>query len=214
VQISSELDFERVDRLRAQSDAVMVGGRTLIENDPRLTIKSPELRAERRNKKREENPIKVGIITNAVLPPDSRFLTFGPARKMIFTTTQTKASDIGLLRQLDMQVFVTEGDRVDLPSALQQLKRSGVQNLLVEGGGILNEELIKYGLVDEINLYIAPLIFGGANAPTFVSGAGLERKNAIRLQLTSIEKQDDGGVLLKYLVMKSAHISIDDNQGE
>ena len=42
VNISSEGDWKRVDRLRAECDAVMVGGRTLIEEDPRLTVKSQE----------------------------------------------------------------------------------------------------------------------------------------------------------------------------
>jgi 2,5-diamino-6-(ribosylamino)-4(3H)-pyrimidinone 5'-phosphate reductase len=214
VMISSDLDMERVDRLRAQNDAVMVGGHTLIENDPRLTIKSPELRANRRNQKQEDNPIKVGIITNAVLPPDSRFITFGPAQKIIFTTSQTKVTDIERLRQLGVKVFITEGRQVDLHSALHQLSQLGVDNLLVEGGGTLNEELLKRNLVDEINIYIAPLILGGASAPTFVGGAGLDRNNALRLNLISIDKQDDGGVLLRYLVAKSAHESINKNLGE
>lgn len=46
-RISSEADMKRVDKLRAEMDAVMVGGRTLLENDPRLTVKAERLRQER-----------------------------------------------------------------------------------------------------------------------------------------------------------------------
>src|SRR5205814_7190325 len=78
--ISSEADRERVDRLRASVDAVMVGGRTLHEEDPRLTVKSGPLRATRVAHGRPENPAKVGVTTRGGLRPDCRFLTAGPAR--------------------------------------------------------------------------------------------------------------------------------------
>lgn len=203
--ISSDDDMERVDHLRAQNDAVMVGGHTLLGDDPRLTLKSADLRSERLSLGLEENPIKVGVVTKATLRDGSRFLTAGPARIIIFTTTQTGAAQIDWLSQHDVQVFLTDGLRVDLVSALQQLKQLGVERLLVEGGGTLNEELLKHNLVDEIILYVAPLIFGGASAPTFASSAGLDRKNAIQLQLNAVDKHDDGGVLLRYIVPKTIH---------
>lgn len=197
--ISSAEDMERVDLLRAGSDAVMVGGNTLLGDDPRLAIKSGNLRKERLNRGLEENPIKVGVVTRAALREGSRFLTSGSARLIIFTTTQTDAAQIAWLRQSGVQVFVTDGPRVDLVSALQHLKELGVERLLVEGGGILNEELLKHNLVDEIIVYMAPIIFGGASAPTFVNGAGLERKNAIQLRLTALSQYNDGGILLRYV---------------
>ncbi|MBN1667590.1 MAG: 2,5-diamino-6-(ribosylamino)-4(3H)-pyrimidinone 5'-phosphate reductase [Anaerolineales bacterium] len=200
--ISSTLDMERVDRLRAESDAVMVGGRTLQGDDPRLTVKSEVLRAERLSRGLEENPIKVGVVTQATLPINSRFITTGPARKVIFTTTQTDASQVARLRQHGVQVSLTEGGRVDLVNAMKELKQGGVGRLLVEGGGTLNEELLKRGLVDEIRVYIAPLIFGGENAPTFVSGVGLERQNAIPLRLVDVHRSN-GGLILRYLVGKT-----------
>lgn len=140
------------------------------------------------------------MVTNATIQDGSRFLTVGNARKIIFTTPQTDAAQIDWLNKQDVQVFVTDRPRVDLGSALQQLKQLGVERLLVEGGGTLNEDLLKHNLVDEINVYIAPLIFGGANAPTFVSGTGFERQHALQLKLTAVDQHSDGGILLCYLV--------------
>ncbi|MBN1666067.1 MAG: 2,5-diamino-6-(ribosylamino)-4(3H)-pyrimidinone 5'-phosphate reductase [Anaerolineales bacterium] len=201
--ISSADDLLRVDQLRAQNDAVMVGGHTLLGDDPRLTVKSDFLRSERLSQGQEESPIKVGVVTNAAIQDGSRFLTVGNERKIIFTTTQTDAAQIDWLKKQDVQVFVADRPRVDLDSALQQLKQLGVERLLVEGGGTLNEDLLKHNLVDEINVYIAPLIFGGANAPTFVSGTGFERQHALQLKLTAVDQHSDGGILLCYLVETS-----------
>jgi len=198
--ISSPLDRERVDRLRASCDAIMVGGRTITGDEPRLTIKSAALRAERLAHGMEENPVKVGVITNAILPVDSRFLVSGPARIIMFTTTQTDSGQIGRLFNQGVQVFVMGERRVDLKGALQCLKEQGINRLLVEGGGTLNEELLKQNLVDEISVYIAPLIFGGADAPTFANGAGLERHEAISLEQIRLEELADGGIVVYYRV--------------
>jgi len=184
--ISSPQDMARVDRLRAESDAIMVGGCTLLGDDPRLTIKSAELRAERRARGLTENPLKVGIVSNAELRLDSRFLTAGPARVVLFTTQKTDPAQIARLTQTGADVFVLGETRVDLVAALRFLQESGIGRLLVEGGGALNAELLRLGLVDEAYLYIAPLIFGGATAPTLADGPGLPRDAAIRLNLRTV----------------------------
>jgi len=70
--ISSPIDIERVDRLRAESDAIMVGGRTLLQEDPKLTVKSPILRAQRLERGLAENPMKVGIVSRIEDPQDKQ----------------------------------------------------------------------------------------------------------------------------------------------
>jgi 2,5-diamino-6-(ribosylamino)-4(3H)-pyrimidinone 5'-phosphate reductase len=196
--ISSQRDKERVDRLRAGSDAVMVGGNTLLDENPKLTVKSPELRAEREAHGLNPNPVKVGIVTNADLEPDSAFLTAGPSRIVIFTTRKTSKGKIDFLRERGVEVYVHDTERVDLVEALHTLKSTGIQRLMVEGGATLNFELLRLGLVDEVTAYVAPVIFGGGSAPTLAAGAGLVRSEAIPLKLVDAEVWEDGGVLLKY----------------
>jgi len=196
--ISSPRDKERVDRLRASADAIMVGGKTLIGEDPKLTVKSEALRAERVARGLSPNPIKVGVVTEANLKAESNFLNTGPAEIVIFTTHRTSKEQLALLAARQVHVYATEAEQVDLQSAFAVLKGMGVDRLMVEGGGTLNFELMRLGLVDELTVYVAPMIFGGASAPTMAAGLGLERNEAIPAKLITVEQWDDGGVYLKY----------------
>ena len=195
--ISSEGDRARVDALRASVDAVMVGGRTLLDEDPRLTVKSPELRAARVARGLPENPAKVGIVSRpGLVRPDSRFIASGPARIILFAPR-------GAESKLGVELFALGSGRVDLRAALMKLGELGIARLLVEGGGSLNFELLRLGLVDELQLYIAPLIFGGATAPTLADGPGLPRELALKLGPPEVTSVADGGILLRYMVEPS-----------
>jgi 2,5-diamino-6-(ribosylamino)-4(3H)-pyrimidinone 5'-phosphate reductase len=196
--ISSKQDKQRVDELRAAADAVLVGGRTLLEEQPKLTVKSEALREMRIEQGRSPNPIKVGAVTVADIPKDSDFIKAGDARLVIFTTSQTSILQLENLRALGVEVFVDDALRVDLNNMMLTLKKIGVDHLMVEGGGTMNFELMQLGLVDELLIYVAPMIFGGANAPTLADGLGVPREQAMEMKLTNIERWEDGGVVLKY----------------
>jgi 2,5-diamino-6-(ribosylamino)-4(3H)-pyrimidinone 5'-phosphate reductase len=199
--ISSSADKLRVDRLRAASDAVMVGGRTLIKEDPKLTVKSGKLRQERVTRGLEENPAKVGIVSVADLKLNGNFLTAGPARRLIYTTKRTLPEQVTQLEEAGAEVFVLSDEVVSLQQVMKYLYQKGIRKLLVEGGGTVIAELFRLGLVDELTVYIAPRIFGGASAPTLADGPGFLPGHAPGLRLESVEKyDDDGGVLLHYIV--------------
>jgi 2,5-diamino-6-(ribosylamino)-4(3H)-pyrimidinone 5'-phosphate reductase len=201
VTISSPADKLRVDRLRAASDAIMVGGRTLISEDPKLTVKSEKLRHERVTRGLEENPAKVGIVSVADLKLDGNFLTAGPARRLIYTTRRTLPEQVTRLEEAGAQVFVLSDSVVRLQQVMKSLYQQGIRKLLVEGGGTVIAGLFRLGLVDELTAYIAPRIFGGASAPTLADGPGFLPGQAPGLQLESVEKFDDeGGVLIHYIV--------------
>jgi 2,5-diamino-6-(ribosylamino)-4(3H)-pyrimidinone 5'-phosphate reductase len=196
--ISSKRDKERVDELRAAADGILIGGKTLLEEQPKLTVKSEALREGRVQRGLAPNPIKVGVVTVADIPLESDFIKIGPARVVIFTTNQTSIDQIEILRTHGVEVFVDDAPRVDLNNMMLTLKKIGVDHLMVEGGGTMNFELMRLGLVDELMIYVAPMIFGGANAPTLADGLGLTRNDAIALKLSNIETHEDGGILLHY----------------
>jgi 2,5-diamino-6-(ribosylamino)-4(3H)-pyrimidinone 5'-phosphate reductase len=199
--ISSATDKARVDRLRASMDAVLVGGRTLIDEDPKLTVKSPALRAERKAKGLDENPVKVGVVSVADLKVNGNFLTAGPARRLVYTTSRTTPEQIARLENAGAQVFAIGELRVDLSAMLASLHHQGVHTMMVEGGGTLIAEFFRLGMVDELTLYIAPYIFGGASAPTLADGPGFLPEQVLGLRLKSARKFDDeGGILVHYTV--------------
>jgi 2,5-diamino-6-(ribosylamino)-4(3H)-pyrimidinone 5'-phosphate reductase len=199
--ISSAVDKTRVDRLRAAVDAVLVGGRTLVSEDPKLIVRDPALRQERLRRGLPENPAKVGVATIADIKTEGDFMTAGPAERYIFTTHRTTASQVERLEQAGAKVFTSTQNRANLVEAMTILHQQGIRQLLAEGGGTLLAELFRLGLVDEVMIYIAPKIFGGASAPTLADGPGFSLEQARGLALISAEKFDEeGGVLLHYKV--------------
>jgi len=201
ISISSPADKIRVDRLRASVDAVLVGGRTLLDEDPKLTVKSSALRAERKAKGLDENPVKVGLVGVADLKANGNFLTTGPARRLVYTTHRSTPEQIARLENAGAEVFVVGDMRVDVSAVLESLHKKGVRHLMVEGGGTIIAEFFRLGLVDELNIYIAPKIFGGSSAPTLADGSGFLPDQAPGLKLISVERFDDeGGVLVHYII--------------
>ncbi|MCX6037415.1 MAG: dihydrofolate reductase family protein [Chloroflexi bacterium] len=211
--ISSRADKRRVGELRASVDAILIGGRTLLNEDPRLTVKSAELRAERLRKGWPENPAKVGVVTDVgadlVVAPEGqgqalplrRFLTSGPAQVYLFTTRCTAPEVLAAFETAGATVHVMGQERVDLVAVFRTLHEAGIRSVLVEGGGTLIAELFGLGLVDELTIYIAPKIFGGNSAPTLADGHGFLPNQAPGLKLESVEKFDhEGGILVHYFV--------------
>lgn len=199
--LSSSADKARVDRLRAGMDGVLVGGRTLLDEDPKLTVKSPILRQERKDNGLDENPAKVGLVSLADLKLDGNFMSAGSARRLIYTTRRTTSDMISSLENAGAQVFVTGEKRVEIASVLESLLEQGIRKLMVEGGGTIIAEFFRLGYVDELTMYVAPTIFGGENAPTLADGPGFQTGQAPILRLEAAEEfDDDGGVFLRYMV--------------
>lgn len=196
--ISSVKDKARVDELRASVDAVLVGGKTLLNEAPKLTVKNEALRENRIKQGREPNPMKVGVASNVNISLESDFINVGAAKVVIFTTSQTSSSHIEKLRAHGVEVFSENSAQVDLTNMMHTLKKIGVDHLMVEGGGTINFELMRLGLVDELMIYIAPMIFGGSHSPTLADGLGLIRDSALQMKLNHTETWDDGGVVLRY----------------
>jgi 2,5-diamino-6-(ribosylamino)-4(3H)-pyrimidinone 5'-phosphate reductase len=194
VEISGPADFDRVDRLRAASDAVMVGVGTVLADDPSLTLDDPGGGDDHR-------PARVVTDSRLRTPPDARVLEGDPAT-MLLTTTEPSQARIERLTEagaIVLQVEATDDGHVDLTAGCDELERQGIDQLMVEGGGELVYSLFAAELVDRLSVFVGSLVIGGRDAPTLADGEGfLEAFPGLSLE--SVERLDDG-VVLRYVVV-------------
>ncbi|MDS0478436.1 2,5-diamino-6-(ribosylamino)-4(3H)-pyrimidinone 5'-phosphate reductase [Natrinema sp. 1APR25-10V2] len=197
IAISGEADFARVDRLRADSDAIVVGVGTVLADDPHLTVKDQTLRARRRENGRPENPARVVVDSSGRTPTDAAVLDDAATTYLCLSEAASvdRRADLA-----DRAELITAGDeRVDLLPAFAALQEAGLERIMVEGGGELIFSLFEAGLVDELRLFVGPKIIGGRDAPTLADGEGFVAEFP-SLELEDIDRLDDG-VLLTWRVV-------------
>ncbi|MGW5481447.1 dihydrofolate reductase family protein [Streptomyces sp. NPDC004008] len=187
--LSGPEDFDRVDEVRAGSDAILVGAGTLRTDNPRLLVYSEERRAARVRAGRPEYPLKVAVSASGDLDPDALFWHTGGA-KALYTTDKGAERLSGLL-PTDVDV-VALGPDVEWRAVLAHLGDvKGVGRLMVEGGGQVHTQLLQQGLADELQLVLAPLVVGQPDAPRMF-GPGAYPPGRMRL----LETRPVGDVVL------------------
>lgn len=199
VKISGAIDFDRVDELRATSDAVMVGIGTVLADDPSLTVKSAQRKAERRAKGLNENPIRVVIDSQARTPLEADIFKKGEGQRIVLVSSSAPSDNVEALRE-KAKIIISGDTRIDLPDAMEQLHRLGIKRLMMEGGATLNWAMLSRGLVDEIYTFVGNIIIGGKVSPTLVDGEGFADTSTLPLELISAEKIE-AGILLKWKVL-------------
>ena len=180
-RMSSPADLRRVHRLRASVDGIMVGRRTLLRDDPKLTVKFA----------RSRKPHRIIVDSNARTPLSSYVVrTAIDIPTIIAVTFRAETGRIDTLRDRGVTVLVCgKGPLVSPRILLKSLRRLGIRRILLEGGGILNWSMLADGLVDEISIAITPRILGGAEAVSLVEGKGSRLvKDGVKLKLLNTAK--------------------------
>ena len=191
--ISGPSDFDRVDLLRAQCDAVMVGVQTILADDPKLLIHDEKLSSNRRDGGESAHPARI-LVDSLGRTPNNAQVMGKDARTIILLSGAAEEERIQELNGLGVTTIVSGEKRVDMENAMTLLKEEGIKNILVEGGGELIFTLIEKDLVDELTVYIAPMIIGGRGAPTLADGEGFVDRFP-RFSLMKVQEKDDGIVL-------------------
>jgi len=195
VKISGKEDFLRVDRLKAECDAVMVGIGTVLADDPSLTVKDAGLKELRRSSGMDEHPVRVVIDSAARIPPDASVLTKGSGKRVVAVSCRAKQEQIAQLRTRATVIVAGEME-VDLKRVMDELGTMGISRVMVEGGGTLIAALFAAGLVDEIYTFVGNMIIGGKDAPTLADGAGCVKESEFtRLALIDATRIEDGMLL-------------------
>jgi diaminohydroxyphosphoribosylaminopyrimidine deaminase/5-amino-6-(5-phosphoribosylamino)uracil reductase len=171
--ISGEGSRELAHRWRAAVDAVVVGIGTALADDPQLTARPDGLLAEIGTQ-----PRRVVFDSLARLPPSSQLVA--AAEEIPLTVVVSRAApraDTDALEAAGAQVLVATGENepARVRSALDQLGSMGVASMLLEGGPHLAGAFLDAGEIDEIRLFLAPLLLGGSAARDPLEGEGVER---------------------------------------
>ncbi|MBW8804982.1 MAG: dihydrofolate reductase family protein [Catenulisporales bacterium] len=197
--LSDTEDFDRVDALRAASDAIMVGAETIRRDNPRLLVNNPERRAERLRRGLPEYPIKVTVTGTGALDAGARFFTTG-GDKLVYCADLAVPAQAERLHGVPRTEVVPAGDLVDFPRILADLRRRGVKRLMVEGGSSLHTRFLAEDLADEIHLAIAPFFVGDDRAPRFVKAADFPQDAQHRMTLAEVRPIGADLVFVRYLI--------------
>jgi diaminohydroxyphosphoribosylaminopyrimidine deaminase/5-amino-6-(5-phosphoribosylamino)uracil reductase len=165
-----------VHRLRRRVDAIAVGSRTLLADDPELTA--------RRGDRVLHRPVRVVIDSQARTPPGARVIDPAePDRAWILTAQSAAERRVRDLQRAGARVVRVRGreGHLNLDAAWRALGELGVNELLVEGGGGLAAALLRAGLVDQLHWLVAPHLIGGDGRPA-LGNLGVEHlADALRL---------------------------------
>lgn len=179
-----------VHRLRAESDAVLVGGETVRRDNPLLTAHGAG-----------PNPVRVVLSGSLDLKTSSK--VFGPeAPTWVLTKTGASSGRSKKLEKIGAHVMPVPsvGDRADPRQILMALGKRGMTQLLVEGGGRVASCFLSSGLVDEVYLFVAPQFLGGESAPTSVEGKGWATPaQGPRLKRTEMKRIGDDWLIHGFL---------------
>jgi len=197
IKISGPEDFDRVDRIRREVDAVAVGVGTVLADDPHLTLDDRERQQQRRENGRPPNPARVVVDSRGRTPPDGRICDDAATTYVVVSSAAPDERREGL-EAAGAELIVAGEERVDLPTAFAELEAVGIDSLLVEGGGELIFSVIEDGLIDRLTVYVGSLVIGGRDAPTLADGEGFV-DDFPALSLTAVDRVDDG-VVLTYVV--------------
>jgi diaminohydroxyphosphoribosylaminopyrimidine deaminase/5-amino-6-(5-phosphoribosylamino)uracil reductase len=182
--ITGEESRRHAHRLRHQHDAILVGIKTVIADDPELTA--------RLDGEDARQPLRIVLDSQLRIRQSARVVG---ANTLIATTRQ---GHVGLAEVLQLPAG-REG-RVDLPALLDELGKRNILSVLVEGGGEVHAALFAANLVDKIHAYVAPKLIGGRDAPGPLGGMGIERlDDAVGLKDFDITRLGDDMLITAYL---------------
>ncbi|MDI2027001.1 dihydrofolate reductase family protein [Saccharopolyspora sp. TS4A08] len=188
--LSNAADFDHVDQVRAESDAILLGAGTVRRDDPRLLVRSAERCAARLARGAPEHPMKVIVSGSGDLSPALRLWHLDGAKLVYTTDSGAESTTVDGLAEV-----AAMGTELDFGEMLDDLGDRGVRRLMVEGGTCIHTGFLRAGLADELRMAIAPIFVGQQTAPRFLHPALFPGGPERRFHLEDVTKIGDVAVL-------------------
>ncbi|MCM1287171.1 MAG: bifunctional diaminohydroxyphosphoribosylaminopyrimidine deaminase/5-amino-6-(5-phosphoribosylamino)uracil reductase RibD [Clostridium sp.] len=189
--ITGETARHRVAESRNEYMGIMAGIGTVLTDDPMLTCRLDKGR----------NPIRIICDSSLRIPLDSNIVkTARDVRTIVAASDECEKKKAEQLNGHGIEIISVgkNADGLDLKELMTKLGEKGIDGILLEGGGTLNYSALASGIVNELNVYIAPKIFGGASALSPVEGMGVEGPDdAEKFTLKRMEQLEED-ILLVY----------------
>ena len=198
--ITGEEARGHVHTMRNEYAGIMVGIQTVLEDDPLLTCRVP-------GSSHRSDPIRIICDTHLKIPLGSQIVR---TAETVRTYIATSAEDSNKKRELEKKGcrilnISKKGEYIDLRELMERLGEEKIDSVILEGGGTLNYSALQSGIVQKVQAYIAPKLFGGETATTPVQGAGQKSpKEAFLLCNRKVSFYGED-ILLEYEVKKNVY---------
>ncbi len=182
--ITGEESRNKSQDLRHEYDAILIGANTATIDNPSLT--------DRSGKTRRRKLVRVVLDNSLRISPNSQLVLTAKETPTIIFTDSSDKEKIKVLKELGVEVVrIAEGGR-NLFGVLQELGKSDLQSVIVEGGAEVAGAFYDAKLIDKVSFFIAPIIIGGKNAPMAIGGQGAQvLASAMRLKNVEIKPRGE-----------------------
>ena len=192
LRISSDEDIERMYKLRNECNAVLVGIGAVLSDDPKLTVND-------RYVENPKQPLRIVLDSKCRTPEDA--LVLNDVAKTLIVTSEKCDKKFGNNVEV-IECKTDEKGFIDLEILLELLYTRGIKTLMVEGGSTVIWNFLKQRLVDDLYVYVGPMIIGGKNTPTLSDGDGIKGiGELISLEIANINRLGPG-ILIHYKMIK------------
>ncbi len=180
VKLGSSFDTKRMSEIRAAHDVVINGASTFKAYPFPLHVAGLPLRKQ---------PVTAFVSSRLDFPKNTPWERATGAKRWVFCGNRASAKRIEELRTKGIIVVQSKKLRPSAEEILKSFAKAKLNRVLLEGGGEFNASFLEQDLVNKIHLTLCPIVVGGAEAPTFVEGAGFSKKDFLRFRLKRCEKK-------------------------
>ncbi len=189
--ITGETARKHTHYTRKRVAGIMVGVNTVIADDPMLNCRCDD----------PSDPIRIICDSHLRIPLDCRILKTASEIPVIIATVSDDVKKIDMIKNMGADVIITGRtveNRVDLKQLFKELGNRKIDSVLVEGGAEIHASMLDSGLVDKLQIYIAPKIIGGTNAKPVVGGKGVELVRDAYMFKNPVVTKLDEDILIEY----------------